>query len=66
MDPIHPINPVTRGIGPVAPLTPTRRIDPKPRREPGRDPQRKHEPDHGADGSDPDEGDTMPHVDVTA
>ena len=35
MDPIHPINPVTRGIGPVTPLTPTRRIDPKPGASPG-------------------------------
>ena len=66
MDPIHPINPVARGIGPVAPLTPTRRTEPKPRREPERDPRHKHEADHSADGSDPDEGDPTPHVDIKA
>jgi hypothetical protein len=66
MDPIHPINPVTRGIGPVAPLTSTRRIESKPRREPERDPRRKHEADYGADGADPDEGDSTPHVDIKA
>jgi hypothetical protein len=66
MDPIHPINPVSRGIASVAPLTPTRRIDPKPRREPGRDPRREHDAEQPDDGSNSDEGETTPHVDVIA
>jgi hypothetical protein len=65
VDPIHPIIPLTPGIGAIAPLTRTRRIDPKAQREPGRDPRGKYSDQHADEGEHPDEGDTTPHVDVT-
>jgi hypothetical protein len=67
MDPIHPIVPVTPGIGAVPPLTRTRRIDPNAERDPGRDPRGKHDPHQAPGGTNPDdEGDGTPHVDITA
>lgn len=68
MDPIHPIVPVTPGIGPLSPVPSTRRVNPDSQREPGRDGRRggkredpRREPAAHADG--PDEA---PHIDITA
>jgi hypothetical protein len=63
MDPIHPIIPLTPGIGAIPPLTRTRRIDPKTQRDPGRDPGGKRQ---APESENPDEGDATAHVDVTA
>ena len=64
MDPIHPIVPVTPGIGALSPLPSTRRVNPDSQREPGRRDRRqapRREPAPHADR--PDEA---PHIDITA
>ena len=71
MDPIHPIVPITPGIGPMNPLPSTRRVDPDSQREHGRDARRgdkrqnaRRGPAPEADG--PDRPDEALRVDITA
>lgn len=64
MDPIHPIVPVTPGIGPLSPLPSIRRVNPDSQREPGRDGRRgdkRRSPEPEPDGTD-----EAPRIDITA
>lgn len=68
MDPIHPIVPVSPGIGPLSPLPSTRRVNPDSQRDPGRDARHrdKRKDTERGPASEAEGPDDAARVDITA